>query len=263
MTIELEDIRVNCILGDLPEERIAAQSIRVDLTLSLESSSVLSDNLSDTVDYAEVVSRVQAVLQKGCCRLLERAAALVLEEVFRTDSRIQSAHVQVTKFNSIPGLSQARVILEKTRDEAAALFAGAIPEISGTETIARGIAIQGNKVLLCRPKGGKRTYLPGGHIEFGESGREALIREMKEECGLDVKVTEFRGAVENKFLQKGSLHSEINLVYNMILPTTQVQACEDWIEFEWISLDHLKEANLLPEVFADGSKLTSNTQFEV
>lgn len=261
MTIELEDIRVNCILGDLPEERERLQSIRVDLTLTLESTSLLSDDLADTIDYAQIVSRVQAVLKESKCRLLERATYLVLETVFQWP-QVQRVRVKVQKFHSLPGLSSASVALEKSREELTDLFSG-VTELAGIETIARGIAIVDGKVLLCRPKGGHRSYLPGGHIEFGECGREALIREMKEECGLDVQVTEFRGVVENQFLQKGSLHTEINLVYNMRVPTDKVQACEDWIEFEWVLLDQLKDANLLPEVFADGQKLASQARFEV
>ena len=34
-------------------------------------------------------------------------------------------------------------------------------EISGIETIARGVCVRGGKVLLCRAKGSATTYLPG------------------------------------------------------------------------------------------------------
>jgi 8-oxo-dGTP diphosphatase len=35
--------------------------------------------------------------------------------------------------------------------------------------LARGIIIDGDKVLLARAVGHKNTFLPGGHVEFGES----------------------------------------------------------------------------------------------
>lgn len=119
------------------------------------------------------------------------------------------------------------------------------------ETIARGVALRDSRILLCRAKGGKSTYLPGGHIEFGETGREALAREMKEETALDFSVGRFLGALENSFMQNGERHCEINLVYEMSCDATEdcVASAEDWIEFEWCELDKLDEANLLPEGF--------------
>jgi 8-oxo-dGTP pyrophosphatase MutT (NUDIX family) len=45
-----------------------------------------------------------------------------------------------------------------------------------------------DRVLLVRAANG-RFYLPGGRIESGESGAEALEREVAEECGLKVRVS--------------------------------------------------------------------------
>ena len=123
-------------------------------------------------------------------------------------------------------------------------------ELSGIETIARGVCIRAARLLLCRAKGGDTTYLPGGHIEFGETGRTALRREMMEEVGVEIKDGEFLGVVENSFMQHGKPHAEINLVYEMSLPDdTQVVAKEDWIEFVWWPLDDLASARLLPADF--------------
>lgn len=123
-------------------------------------------------------------------------------------------------------------------------------ELAGIETIARGVCIVDGKILLCRAKGGKSTYLPGGHIEFGETGREALVREMKEETGLASETGKFLGCVENSFLQHGQPHAEINLVYELTIASdADVKAQEDWIEFCWCPLADLASANLLPEAF--------------
>ena len=139
-------------------------------------------------------------------------------------------------------------------------------ELAGIETIARGVCVRDGKLLLCRAAGGSSTYLPGGHIEFGETGRQALVREVKEELGVESSTGQFLGVVENSFLQHGKPHAEINLVYelrlgngergtgtgewgmgNGELPTLKSQ--EDWIEFEWCDLNRLDEANLLPPAF--------------
>jgi 8-oxo-dGTP diphosphatase len=124
-------------------------------------------------------------------------------------------------------------------------------EIPGIEILARGVCIVGGKVLLCRPKKGGYTYLPGGHVEFGETSREALVREMQEETGLTATAGDLLGVVESQFEQHGKKHCEISLVYRMTIepapdPAQTVAAREDWISFEWRSLDQLDEANVLP-----------------
>ena len=120
-------------------------------------------------------------------------------------------------------------------------------ELAGIEVIARGVCVREGKILLCKAKGGQTTYLPGGHIEFGETGRQALVREIKEELGLKSSTGAFLGVVENSFLQHGKPHAEINLVYELSLAEDVVRAQEDWIEFEWRQLDDL--GDLLPEAF--------------
>ena len=138
-------------------------------------------------------------------------------------------------------------------------------ELAGIETIARGVCVRDGKLLLCRAAGGSSTYLPGGHIEFGETGRQALVREVKEELGVESSTGAFLGVVENTFLQHGKPHAEINLVYELELGTGNggledwrggglgelppLNSQEDWIEFEWCDLNRLEEANLLPPVF--------------
>lgn len=122
-------------------------------------------------------------------------------------------------------------------------------ELAGIETIARGVCVRGGKILLCRAKGGSSTYLPGGHIEFGETGRQALRREILEEIGAEAAVGRFIGVVENAFTQHGKPHAEINLVYEFDMDVESVCAKEDWIEFEWRDIGGLADANLLPEAF--------------
>ena len=117
------------------------------------------------------------------------------------------------------------------------------------ETIARGVCVKDGKVLLCYPKDRSYAYLPGGHIEFGETGREALVREMKEETGLDATAGELLGVVESSFVQKGEKHCEINLIYEMKVRGCEgekVRSCEDWICFDWVGCDKIGSSNLLP-----------------
>ena len=123
------------------------------------------------------------------------------------------------------------------------------------ETIARGVCIVDGKVLLCFPKDKSYAYLPGGHIEFGETGRVALVREMKEETGLDATADDLLGVVESSFIQKGEQHCEINLIYKMtvekVVKVEKVESQENWICFDWVDCDKLDSANLLPNEMVD------------
>jgi 8-oxo-dGTP diphosphatase len=61
-----------------------------------------------------------------------------------------------------------------------------------------GIACEGGKLFIAKRKpggdlGGKWEF-PGGKAEDSESDEEALLREYREECGVDVRVGDFLAA---------------------------------------------------------------------
>lgn len=118
------------------------------------------------------------------------------------------------------------------------------------EIIARGVFVERGKMLLCRNREVLNVYLPGGHIEPGESAKDALCREMKEELGCAATVGRFLGAVENSFVQKGKRHSEINLVFEMkvkgLCAGRTPTSCEDYIEFIWVPVAQIKDSGLMP-----------------
>ncbi len=131
-------------------------------------------------------------------------------------------------------------------------------ENANIEVIARGVCIQDGQILLCHAKKSTLTYLPGGHIEFGETGRIALAREMQEEMGVEARVGAFLGCCEHTFIQNGEPHCEINLIYEMTLPTVApgiVDACESWIGFKWIDYTTLQDANLEPRALVEALDL--------
>lgn len=55
--------------------------------------------------------------------------------------------------------------------------------------------------------------LIGGGIEFGERAEDTVVREFREELGLDIKVTRFLGVSENIFTYEGRLGHEIVLFF--------------------------------------------------
>ncbi len=123
-------------------------------------------------------------------------------------------------------------------------------ELAGVEVIARGVCVREGQVLLCFGKQSTLTYLPGGHVEFLESARQALVREIKEELGLEGRAGRFLGCCEHAFVQEGEPHAEVNLVFELdipgLAPGDNVAASEAWIGFRWHPLDRLNEARMEP-----------------
>ncbi len=53
----------------------------------------------------------------------------------------------------------------------------------------------------------------GGTIEFGESSRETIVREIREELGAEISYLRFLTTLENIFTYNGDLGHEIVLLY--------------------------------------------------
>lgn len=54
-----------------------------------------------------------------------------------------------------------------------------------------GVIIVGRKILLTRTRGKDFFIAPGGKLEAGESREQCLVRELKEELGIDCKKQDF------------------------------------------------------------------------
>ena len=52
MTLKLNGIDVDCVIGERPDERTRLQTLRVDVELEISDVAADTDSLSDTVDYA-------------------------------------------------------------------------------------------------------------------------------------------------------------------------------------------------------------------
>ena len=116
---------------------------------------------------------------------------------------------------------------------------------------ARAVISHNGKFLLARAKGKVKsnTFLPGGHIELGESIVTTLEREAIEEFGRDVVVKEYLGAIEHSFGENPK-HFEINHVFHVeildLVKNPEVHSLEDHEEFMWVSPDEFEEYNLQP-----------------
>lgn len=115
--------------------------------------------------------------------------------------------------------------------------------------------IKKDEKILCvqRPKGGEASYkweFPGGKIEKGESHKEALIREIREELDCDISVGELVMTIEHQYEAfhltmhcydcriirgKLTLHEHIDSRW---LPAGELKNL-DWAPADWPIIDKL------------------------
>jgi len=119
------------------------------------------------------------------------------------------------------------------------------------EFLVRGVVLRDGAVLVCRNIKHGYVYLPGGHIEFGESAATALEREMREETGRACTVGRLIGAHEESFEQNGRRRHELNVVFHVEhLEGTEdggpVESVERHIAFDWLDLGGVISADLRP-----------------
>lgn len=92
------------------------------------------------------------------------------------------------------------------------------------------------KVLLCESHKWPGKYtVPGGHVELGETCEEALVREIKEEVGLDIEVL------------------DLISIQEVIYPN------EFWKRAHFIFFDYLCRASGNQTVIADAKEIQNTT----
>ena len=137
------------------------------------------------------------------------------------------------------------------RENKTQIPAGNIKYMAEIELIARALIQRDDEILLAHKIGEPNTFLPGGHIEYGEYTDIALKRELKEELGIEAEILEFVGTHEYQFKEEnGREHHEINFIYHAETPEP-IQSKESHLEFQWCPVEKITEKTLLPEALPE------------
>jgi ADP-ribose pyrophosphatase YjhB (NUDIX family) len=118
------------------------------------------------------------------------------------------------------------------------------------EIILRAVIVHDGKILLClNPKTGTH-FLPGGHLEFGETLVEALRREMREEIAREIGEVEILTVIENFYTREGKNLHEINIMARTSVlggELDEIKALESHVTYAWVALSELPGTAILPE----------------
>ncbi len=133
-----------------------------------------------------------------------------------------------------------------------------------------GICIQNGKVLLQKNINDSGFAFPGGHVMFGETNEQTLIREFREEIGADISVGELKWVGEIFFPWGEKPCHQICLYYSVQINDPHIQrdgnfTAKECMEgtgfdlvFHWIPLSEIKHIEVYPTNAADLLRIPDN-----
>ena len=111
------------------------------------------------------------------------------------------------------------------------------------------IIIQNGKILIVKRSsepGKDKWSVPGGLVELGETVEQAVVREVKEECGLDVEVDRLIDVVDSMtFDENGKLkYHFVILDFFVKIKGGKLRPGDDAKEAIWVPLEEVEKYDL-------------------
>jgi 8-oxo-dGTP diphosphatase len=126
-----------------------------------------------------------------------------------------------------------------------------VEQASGRIVVGAGAVIwnAGGEVLLIRRANPPRQHewsLPGGKVEFGEPLRLALLREIREETGLEIEILGLLDVVELMPEDQSLIHYVL-MDYGARVLSGDLTAGSDAADARWFAMDEIEALPLWSE----------------
>ena len=111
--IILSEVKIQTKLGVPEWERMVPQTIVLDIEIAMpNSSSCVTDEITDTIDYGLVVARLRDTLNEKSFKLVE-ALAENLCQLIITEFKAPWVKIKVAKPGILPGVKSLGVVVER------------------------------------------------------------------------------------------------------------------------------------------------------
>ena len=115
-TTGLKALRVDCIVGIYPHERVQTQTVLLDIELDYDfAPAAAADAVALAVDYDAVASSVTELLQAGRFALIETIAERTAAMLLARTPGVTVVRLEVRKLAAVPAAGYAFVRVERTR----------------------------------------------------------------------------------------------------------------------------------------------------
>ena len=113
-----------------------------------------------------------------------------------------------------------------------------------------------NELLVVRRKnapGKDKLDLPGGFVDMDETGEEGMVREVKEETGLDATEVTYLFSYPNTYLYSDFLVHNIDMFFKVkVKDLSHIEAMDDASAYYWIPFKEIQIENFAFESTKNG-----------
>ncbi len=114
--MNLTNLEVEAIIGVHAWERAVAQTLLIDLELSVDiTAPARSDELADALDYAAIAKRLTEFVSSSHYHLLE-ALAEQTAQMLLAEFAIPRLRLKIRKPMAIPNVKEVSITVERSRD---------------------------------------------------------------------------------------------------------------------------------------------------
>lgn len=120
-------------------------------------------------------------------------------------------------------------------------------EVSNVQRVTNCILLDGNKVLLLQKPSKGWWVAPGGKMEQGESVKESVIREYKEETGLQIYDPAIKGIFTIVIEEEGNVISEW-MLFTFVATAFKGEMLKESPEgqLQWIDIEKVLQLPMAP-----------------